>query len=98
MVEDKGSIICSVMSQDTWTQTDTRSTGRSDILRLIDETEESLFSTGKFGRFGGIFVPETLVTCLNKLVAEFNLVLRDPEFQVHSFLSLFFMKTSIENR
>lgn len=39
--------------------------------------------TGKFGKFGGVFVPETLVTCLNKLAAEFNLVQRDPHFQVY---------------
>ncbi|KAI3456427.1 hypothetical protein Pfo_013090 [Paulownia fortunei] len=81
------------MSQDTWTSRDhiglqTHPTRRSDLLRLIDQTEEALFSTGKFGRFGGIFVPETLVSCLNKLVAEFNLVLRDPEFQAELAIAL----------
>ncbi|KAG6392313.1 hypothetical protein SASPL_146529 [Salvia splendens] len=54
---------------------------RIHVLRLIDETEESLFRTGKFGRFGGIFVPETLVTCLRMLLSEFNLCMHDPHFQ-----------------
>lgn len=69
------------MSHDTQTQTQTQ-TQKTDVLRLIDETEESLFRTGKFGRFGGIFVPETLVTCLKMLLSEFNLCMRDPHFQV----------------
>lgn len=38
-------------------------------------------TSGKFGRFGGKFVPETLITCLNMLEAEFNLVLTDEDFQ-----------------
>lgn len=58
-------------------------TTKSDLLRLIDQTEESLSSTGKFGRFGGVFVPETLVTCLSELALEFKLVLHDPHFQVY---------------
>ncbi|KAL0535178.1 hypothetical protein IC582_029502 [Cucumis melo] len=36
---------------------------------------------GKFGKFGGKFVPESLITCLGKLEAEFNLVLNDSKFQ-----------------
>ncbi|KAL0398737.1 UNVERIFIED_CONTAM: Tryptophan synthase beta chain 1, chloroplastic [Sesamum radiatum] len=61
---------------------DTHPAGRtSEVLRLIDETEEGLLSTGKFGRFGGMFVPETLIYSLNKLLAEFIFCLRDPEFQ-----------------
>lgn len=64
------------------TQTQTQSQ-KTDVLQLIDETEESLFRTGKFGRFGGIFVPETLVTCLKMLLSEFNLCMHDPHFQVH---------------
>ncbi|KAF9672160.1 hypothetical protein SADUNF_Sadunf11G0011800 [Salix dunnii] len=35
----------------------------------------------KFGMFGGKFVPETLITSLNKLEAEFIYALQDPEFQ-----------------
>lgn len=37
---------------------------------------------GKFGKFGGKFVPESLIACLAKLEAEFNLVLNDSKFQV----------------
>lgn len=36
---------------------------------------------GKFGRFGGKYVPETLITCLQQLEAEFNFVLQDNAFQ-----------------
>ncbi|KAB2078390.1 hypothetical protein E1A91_A06G159600v1 [Gossypium mustelinum] len=36
---------------------------------------------GKFGKFGGKYVPETLITSLARLEAEFNLVLHDSEFQ-----------------
>ncbi|XP_042028434.1 tryptophan synthase beta chain 1-like [Salvia splendens] len=72
------------MSRDTQTQIQTQTqtqTRKTDVLQLIDETEESLFRTGKFGRFGGIFVPETLVTCLKVLLSEFNLCMHDPHFQ-----------------
>ncbi|KAG6383005.1 hypothetical protein SASPL_157263 [Salvia splendens] len=73
----RGFKVTSVMSpQHTWTQT-----WKTDVLRLIDETEESLFKTGKFGRFGGVFVPETLITCLNMLLSEFSFCLNDPHFQ-----------------
>jgi tryptophan synthase beta chain len=48
---------------------------------IIVETE-STNSAGKFGRFGGKFVPETLVMCLNQLEAEFKNALRDQVFQV----------------
>ncbi|KAL1560113.1 tryptophan synthase [Salvia divinorum] len=69
--------VSSAMSQQhTWTQT-----WKTDVLHLIDETEESLFRTGKFGRFGGVFVPETLITCLNMLLSEFSFCLNDPHFQ-----------------
>ncbi|KAK6133301.1 hypothetical protein DH2020_032964 [Rehmannia glutinosa] len=51
-------------------------------MRLIDQTDENFLRTGKFGRYGGIFVPETLVISLNKLAAEFQLTLHDPKFQV----------------
>lgn len=37
---------------------------------------------GKFGRFGGKFVPETLMSCLRDLEDEFQFVLSDHEFQV----------------
>ncbi|XP_038893791.1 tryptophan synthase beta chain 1-like [Benincasa hispida] len=41
----------------------------------------SIGELGKFGKFGGKFVPESLITCLGKLEAEFNLVLNDSKFQ-----------------
>ncbi|KAJ1384329.1 Tryptophan synthase, beta chain [Sesbania bispinosa] len=44
-------------------------------------TELIVERNGKFGRFGGKFVPETLVACLNHLEAEFNKALRDQLFQ-----------------
>ncbi|KAH7545779.1 hypothetical protein FEM48_Zijuj01G0130000 [Ziziphus jujuba var. spinosa] len=45
------------------------------------EIEDRELGNGKFGRFGGKFVPETLMTCLNNLETEFKSVLRDSEFQ-----------------
>ncbi|KAL2483971.1 Pyridoxal-5'-phosphate-dependent enzyme family protein [Forsythia ovata] len=60
----------------------------SEILQLIDQGEKTLTSSGKFGRFGGIFVPETLITCLKKLEDEFNWVLHDPEFQTELSIAL----------
>ncbi|KAL0442905.1 UNVERIFIED_CONTAM: Tryptophan synthase beta chain 1, chloroplastic [Sesamum latifolium] len=88
-IENKALITCSAIGHDMRASSDhhigglhTHPAGRtSDVLRLIDETEEGLFSTGKFGRFGGMFVPETLIYSLNKLLAEFIFCLRDPEFQ-----------------
>lgn len=47
---------------------------------IIVEPEDTT-STGKFGRFGGKFVPETLVMCLNQLEAEFKNALHDDVFQ-----------------
>ncbi|XP_057764841.1 tryptophan synthase beta chain 1-like [Salvia miltiorrhiza] len=80
MVEHKAFKVSSVVMRHDTCSTQTQ-TQKTDLLQLIDETEESLFRTGKYGRFGGIFVPETLVTCLNMLASEFNLCLHDPHFQ-----------------
>lgn len=55
------------------------------------EKETSNHTSGKFGRFGGKFVPETLITSLNMLEAEFNLVLNDDDFQVRPGFFLVFM-------
>lgn len=56
--------------------------------KLLTKTADrkEVTTPGKFGRFGGKYVPETLITCLGKLEAEFNLVLHDPEFQVYDYL------------
>lgn len=51
---------------------------------------------GRFGIFGGQYVPENLVTALNELDAEYRKAIVDPEFQVqalphcHSVLLLLF--------
>ncbi|KAK9133504.1 hypothetical protein Scep_013032 [Stephania cephalantha] len=37
--------------------------------------------SGKFGKYGGKYVPETLISFLGKLEAEFYSAVRDPEFQ-----------------
>ncbi|KAE8728820.1 Tryptophan synthase beta chain 2 [Hibiscus syriacus] len=47
----------------------------------VDKKEVVKNIPGKFGKFGGKYVPETLITCLGKLEAEFNLVLHDSGFQ-----------------
>ncbi|KAK6149784.1 hypothetical protein DH2020_017309 [Rehmannia glutinosa] len=91
LIENKSSsLVCSVVSQDTYHVglKIHHPTTRSNVVTLIDQTEEALCSTGKFGRFGGIFVPETLVNCLNMLVDEFNAVLHDPEFQAELAIAL----------
>src|SRR5260221_14623760 len=38
-------------------------------------------ATGHFGPYGGVFVPETLVTALTELDAEYAKAKRDPAFQ-----------------
>ncbi|GMP75393.1 hypothetical protein CsSME_00032503 [Camellia sinensis var. sinensis] len=64
-------------------------TTKSLTWRLLEAEERKVGSTGKFGKYGGRFVPETLITCLDKLEAEFNLVMHDAEFQVcHHFISI----------
>ncbi|XP_041022931.1 tryptophan synthase beta chain 1-like [Juglans microcarpa x Juglans regia] len=59
------------------------------ITRVV-ETEKRKASTdddddgndqGRFGRFGGKYVPETLMACLSQLESEFNSVLKDTEFE-----------------
>jgi len=43
----------------------------------------STSTSGKFGRFGGKFVPETIVACLSQLEAEFKNAISDDAFQVN---------------
>ncbi|GMJ14594.1 hypothetical protein like AT5G28237 [Hibiscus trionum] len=43
---------------------------------------------GKFGMFGGKYVPETLISCLEELEAVFNFVLHDSEFQEELTIAL----------
>ncbi|KAL2244904.1 UNVERIFIED_CONTAM: Tryptophan synthase beta chain 2, chloroplastic [Sesamum indicum] len=76
VVGNNAQITCSAT-----TSSNNHITRTSNVLRLIDQADAGLSSTGKFGRYGGVFVPETLVSCLNKLAAEFNFILHDPQFQ-----------------
>lgn len=46
------------------------------------ETGVLKVNPGKFGRFGGTYVPETMVASLKQLETEFNFVLQDTAFQV----------------
>lgn len=64
-------------------------------VETTKEREIGLGNNGKFGRYGGRFVPETLISCLSKLDAEFQLVLRDPIFQVLCLLLHFSSQTQI---
>lgn len=94
-------MVCSVASAADSIMTASTPTGSAVVVRPrplsrreVETSERKMTATtGKFGRFGGKFVPETLMTCLSKLEAEFNLVLHDPEFQVlmmnNFLLSLF---------
>lgn len=98
-------VVCSVASAgNNMSSTDIMSGGRGAVAMNMMRPTPFPFpwtsdvevtppaNTGKFGRFGGKFVPETLITCLNNLESEFNLVLNDPHFQVFSFLSFFFLE------
>ncbi|CAL5195168.1 unnamed protein product [Lathyrus oleraceus] len=57
------------------------------LLPLIEKENEVIVETdstnsaGKFGRFGGTFVPETLIMSLKQLESEFKNVLGDQLFQ-----------------
>ncbi|WJX72488.1 tryptophan synthase [Trifolium repens] len=53
---------------------------------IIVETENT--SAGKFGRFGGKFVPETLIMCMKQLEAEFKNALHDQVFQEELAIAL----------
>lgn len=61
--------------------------------KQIDEKlawPSSLGTDGKFGIYGGKFVPETLIASLSKLDLEFNRALHDPNFQVSPCFFFFF--------
>lgn len=71
-------LICSAMTEETILTRE----AKPIIQKLPEISVRSVPSTpGKFGKFGGKFVPETLMTSLSNLEAEFNLVLKDSEFQ-----------------
>ncbi|KAI8525157.1 hypothetical protein RHMOL_Rhmol13G0207000 [Rhododendron molle] len=56
-------------------------TKRTLTKRLMEAEDRKFCGNGKFGSYGGRFVPETLITCLNGLEDEFNSALRDTTFQ-----------------
>jgi hypothetical protein len=37
---------------------------------------------GRYGKYGGRYVPETLIYALDELTVAFNAAIKDPEFQV----------------
>lgn len=47
-------------------------------------------SYGRFGKFGGKYVPETLMHALSELESAFNSLKDDPDFQVNPFLFVHF--------
>lgn len=47
-------------------------------------------SYGRFGKFGGKYVPETLMHALSELESAFNSLKDDPDFQVNPFLLVHF--------
>lgn len=57
-------------------------TKRSLTKRLMEAEERKSCGNGKFGSYGGRFVPETLIASLNGLEDEFYSALRDTAFQV----------------
>ncbi|XP_057961016.1 tryptophan synthase beta chain 1-like [Malania oleifera] len=65
---------------------------KKTLTRDDDDDEKIPLSTenytGRFGRYGGKFVPETLMACLTHLEAEFNSVLHDTEFQEELAMAL----------
>ncbi|MEZ6137796.1 MAG: tryptophan synthase subunit beta [Pirellulaceae bacterium] len=55
-------------------KTETQAKAKSPAIPLPDQR-------GRFGQFGGRFVPETLTRALDELVAEYESAKRDPKFQ-----------------
>lgn len=52
------------------------------LVEKSEETRQRPDSQGRFGRYGGKYVPETLVAALSELEIEFKKAIRDPDFQV----------------
>ncbi|KAG6691541.1 hypothetical protein I3842_10G068300 [Carya illinoinensis] len=67
-----------IMRRRTLTMPQVVETGNEDdeIRKAIGSNNE-----GRFGRFGGKYVPEILMASLNELQSQFNSILRDLEFQ-----------------
>jgi len=52
-----------------------------DVFPFVKAIEQLPDSRGHFGPYGGMFVPETLMSALNDLIAEYEHAKNDPEFQ-----------------
>lgn len=50
-------------------------------MESVERKDLTITNSGKFGKFGGTFVPETLIACLGQLETEFKKALRDEVFQ-----------------
>lgn len=61
---------------------DAAQTKSADPTSPVDFSTYSLpDASGHFGQYGGMFVPETLMTALNDLTAEYEAARKDPKFQ-----------------
>ena len=66
--------------------------GRTDTLQQICPRSvrspgmQRPDASGRFGRFGGKYVPETLITALAELEAAYAEVKNDPQFKVSTFI------------
>ena len=57
---------------------------------LTEARNQTQIQTGRFGKYGGKYVPELLISCLSRLEDEFYKALDDPKFKVISlFLDMF---------
>jgi len=66
------------MSNPASTDSQSPSTREADSTGPLSQTPDRL---GRFGSFGGRFVPETLMDALNRLTAAYQEAKADPEFQ-----------------
>ncbi|CAL9214575.1 unnamed protein product [Arabidopsis halleri] len=86
-------LVCSVSTKRHHREINAISRNRSPSLDSVPtRTDKRQFlrgdGNGKFGRFGGKFVPETLMSRLMELEEEFNFVMSDHEFQEELTTSL----------
>src|SRR5437016_10271497 len=58
-----------------------QSTTQSSVPTRFAGTPQSSLAPGRFGPFGGQYVPETLMPALEELVAAYAAAQADPEFQ-----------------
>jgi len=53
---------------------------------VLSPSQENLArpdAQGRFGKYGGKYVPETLIAALSELEEEFKVAIKDPKFQVN---------------